>query len=86
MIPVATKNGQKNQFPDLVREVNYRICRAQEIGLLIRKESEFLRVGDYNIPTFYITPNVYKNMNKPLGQPIVSDVGGPMERIGKYCI
>lgn len=78
------KKWPKNQFPDLVTEINYCINRAFKVGLLTRKEVEYLRVEDYNIHTFYVTPKLHKNMGKPPGQQIVLGKRGLLERIGKY--
>lgn len=74
----------RNPFLDLVDGIIYCLSRAFEVGLLIKREYEYLKVNEYNIPTFYITPKVHKNMKKLPGCPIVSGMGGPLERVGKY--
>lgn len=67
-----------------MNEINYRLGKAYEVGLLSQKEFTFLKVEEFNILTFYVTPKLYKSFDKPLGRLIVSGVGGPLEEIGKY--
>lgn len=43
-----------------------------------------MKVKEFTMPTFYIIPKVHKNLEHPPGRPIVSAVGGPLERVGKY--
>lgn len=57
---------------------------AKEDDLLSKKEFDYLQVKEFTISTFYIIPKVHKNQENPPGRPIVSAVGGPLERIGRY--
>lgn len=54
--PSCYESWNNNPFPNLVREINNHLTRAHEVGLLTNKEFLFLKVEDFNIPTFYITP------------------------------
>lgn len=50
----------------------------------MKKEYEYLKGNEYKTPTFYFTPKVHKNINKPPGRNFVSGIGGPLERLRKY--
>lgn len=58
--PSCYERWPNNPFPDLVKEINYRLCRAHEVGRLTNKEFLFLKVEDVNIPNFYVTPKLHK--------------------------
>lgn len=57
---------------------------ARDASLLTKKEWDYLKVGEYNNPTFYITPKLHKSLTSPPGRPIVSAIKDPMERVGRY--
>lgn len=64
--------------------INDKSQWAFEADLISKKELDYLRVIDFNKPTFYIIPKIHKNKESPLGRPIVSAIRGPLERVGKY--
>lgn len=78
------KRLHHDPFQDLVELINEKLQWAFEANLISKKELEFLRVVDFNKPTFYIIPKVHKNRKVPPGRPIVSAIRGPLERLGKY--
>lgn len=41
-------------------------------------------MANFNAPTKYIIPKVHKSITNPPGHPIITDIGGPLERVGKY--
>lgn len=53
-------------------------------GLLTGKEFSFLRVEEFNVPTFYIILKLHKSLTRPPGRPTVSAIKGPLEKTGKY--
>lgn len=71
-------------FLKLTKDLNNKLKFAGEAVLLSKRELEYLTVKEFNIPIFYIIPNVHKSLVNPPGRPIVSAVKGPLEIIGKY--
>lgn len=52
--------------------------------MISKKELDYLKVFDFNKPTFYIIPKIHKNKESPPRRPIVSTIRGPLEQVGKY--
>ncbi|KAM5140434.1 alpha-2-macroglobulin-like protein 1 [Mantella aurantiaca] len=73
-----------NPFPPLVAEINDVLKHAKQVNLISKKEYDYLMIREYNIPTFYMLPKVHKNLKKPPGRPIVSGMGSPLDRLGKF--
>lgn len=71
-----------NPFPTLVENLNRQLLLACEVNLLTIKEWDSLRVGEFNNPTFFVIPKLHKSLTNPPDRPIVSAMGGPLERIG----
>ncbi|XP_077149389.1 uncharacterized protein LOC143812038 [Ranitomeya variabilis] len=53
---------------------------AMREGTLNKREADFLLTKYPVVPTFYIMPKVHKSLTLPPGRPIVSGIGGIMER------
>lgn len=51
-----------NPFPDIVNALNYLLSLGLEEKLITRKEFNYLRVSQFNIPTFYIIPKLHKSL------------------------
>lgn len=47
-----------NPFPQLVSLINEKLFFVFEVYLLTKKEFGYLRVENFNIPTFYIIPKI----------------------------
>lgn len=62
-----------NAFPQLVGLINDELQWAFEVDLLSKKELNYLKVGELNIPRFYIIPKIHKNQEDPPGPSIVSN-------------
>lgn len=73
-----------NPFPALVDELNYKLHLVLEVALITKKEFYYLRVPEYNTPTFFIIPKVHRSLQKPPGRPIILVIRGPLKRVGKY--
>lgn len=73
-----------NPFPALVVNINLQPFLVREANLMTNKEWDYLGVGEFNNPTFYIIPKLHKSLTSPTGRPIVSTIGGPLERLGRY--
>ncbi|CAJ0927374.1 unnamed protein product [Ranitomeya imitator] len=61
-------------------KLDHLIKEATGEGILNKREADFLVTHHPVVPTFYILPKVHKSLNRPPGRPIVSGIGGIMER------
>ncbi|XP_069585080.1 uncharacterized protein [Ranitomeya imitator] len=61
-------------------KLDHLIREATREGILNKREAEFLVTHHPVVPTFYILPKVHKSLDRPPGRPIVSGIGGIMER------
>lgn len=78
------KRLTSNPLPILVVILNQKLLLAHKANLLTKKEQDYLRVGKYNNPTFYVIPKLHKSLTNPPGRPIISAIMDLLEKIGKY--
>lgn len=65
-----------NPFQSLVALINDKLSWALEADLITKKEFNYLKVDDFNTPTFYIIPKINKNQEDPPGRPIATHSRG----------
>lgn len=63
--------------------INDKLHLAFEVDLLIKNKLGYLRVDNFNIPTFYVIPKIHKDQVDPPGRPIVSAIRGTLEWVSK---
>lgn len=73
-----------NPFPAIVMALNYKLNLSLEESLITKKEFNYLKVLQFNTPTFYIIPKLHKLLTDPPGRPIVSVISGPLEKKRKF--
>ncbi|CAJ0968092.1 unnamed protein product [Ranitomeya imitator] len=56
------------------------IRTALGLGIINKRERDFLTIETPRIPTFYMLPKVHKSLDNPPGRPIISGIGGLFER------
>lgn len=71
------KRLTSNPFPALVVSLNQKLLLAYEANLLTKKEWDYLKVGEYNNPTFYVIPELHKSLIKPNGETYRLGDNGP---------
>lgn len=77
LLPIDPTLGFKRTLIELVNE-------GSALGILDKKETEFLIPLAPRIPIFYYLPKVHKNPVNPPGRPIVNGIDSVTSRMGRY--
>lgn len=69
---------------DFKRELRVLIEKGYDLGILDKKEREYLVPLAPRLPVMYILPKIHKTLTNPPGRPIISGIDSVTSRVGKY--
>lgn len=64
----------RDPFPDIQVVLQKLLTKAQEEGVLTKKECNFIYIKGPNIPLFYHLSKAHKSLWNPPGRPIISGI------------
>uniref|UniRef100_A0A8C5WDK8 Reverse transcriptase domain-containing protein n=1 Tax=Leptobrachium leishanense TaxID=445787 RepID=A0A8C5WDK8_9ANUR len=71
-----------------MKEINEKIDnyanKGEELGILSKNESDFLRIKFPKVPIFYYLPKIHKHPVDPPGRPIISSINSPSSNLSQY--
>ncbi|KAF7642341.1 hypothetical protein LDENG_00259770 [Lucifuga dentata] len=73
-----------NPLSNTQEKLRGMLTTAKEEGWITKQEHDFLWCEHPRIPTFYMLPKVHKNVESPLGRPIISSNGSLTEPASQF--